>query len=159
LLCSLQDRLPRTFFDSPSKQTRKLDVDLVEAVERRLALVEDQMSSLKSLFQVQWDMSRQLKQDISSIQSELDAATRDDRLPNAQLLVQMEAICGERDALQHELQDQTTKLEQARMNMLQVERDLGAANTSRSNLSTQVCAHPSAMLHHTQHFSAAIMAY
>lgn len=150
----MKDRIPRTFFASPAKQTPKLDMDLVEAAERRCALVEDQMASLKELFQVQWGMSRQLKQDISSIQSELDAAKCDlekFNVRNAQLLAQMEAVCGERDERQHELQEHTTT-------SAQVERDFDAANASKDSLSTQICSHPSHSAH-TLYFSPARIAW
>lgn len=49
----------------------------IEVVERRCRLIEEQVTSLKDLFQAQWGASRQLMGSILSIQNELDEAKRE----------------------------------------------------------------------------------
>jgi hypothetical protein len=139
------DPLPRSLFGIELAAKRcppKVDLNLVEGAERRVSLVEDQMVNLKELFQTQWGMCRQLKQDLATIQSDLDAAKRDVSTANYEgthLLSQVTIeVCGERDALKQQLEWQASKLEQALMDMLQVEKDLESANKANASLTTQL---------------------
>ena len=71
------DPVPRSLFGIELAAKTPLHFHLVEGAERRVSLVEDQMVNLKELFQTQWGMCRQLKQDLATIQSDLDAAKLD----------------------------------------------------------------------------------
>jgi chromosome segregation ATPase len=136
------DPVPRSLFGIELAAKTPLHFNLVEGAERRVLLVEDQMVNLKELFQTQWGMCRQLKQDLATIQSDLDAAKLDVRTANFEsthLLSQVTIeVCGERDALKKQLESQASKLEQALMDMLQVEKDLESANKANASLSAQL---------------------
>jgi hypothetical protein len=136
------DPVPRSLFGIELAAKTPLHFNLVEGAERRVSLVEDQMVNLKELFQTQWGMCRQLKQDLATIQSDLDAAKLDVRTANFEsthLLSQVTIeVCGERDALKKQLESQASKLEQALMDMLQVEKDLESANKANASLSAQL---------------------
>ena len=138
------DPVPRSLFGielAAHKSGAKVDLHLVEAAERRVALVEDQVVNLKELFQAQWGISRQLKQDLATIQSDLDAAKRDantENFENTELLSQITSeVCRERDSLRQQLEQQSLKLEQTLMDMLQLEKDLDAAHKAKAGLSAQ----------------------
>ena len=139
------DPLPRSLFGIELAAKRcppKADLNLVEGAERRVSLVEDQMVNLKELFQTQWGMCRQLKQDLATIQSDLDAAKRDVSTANfegthflSQVAIE---VCGECDAHKQQLEWHASKLEQALTDMLQVKKDLESANKANASLTTQL---------------------
>lgn len=79
----------------------------IGSAEKRCKLVEEQISSLKQLFQVQWGLSQQVNVDIAQLRGELAAERRDvekGRFQSSLLLEEIQSVRNDRDALQNQVQ-------------------------------------------------------
>jgi len=123
----------RTLFAVQRKDEPQLQMELVEAVER-CGHMEDKLESLTDLCKVQWGISRQLRNEMAQIQTELSAEKREMEkfdFKSLQLLSQMHELHEERVALRQQLQEQATNLEQTLTDVLQLGTDLEIAQNAK----------------------------
>ena len=76
------------------------------SAERRCKLVEEQVSNLKELFQVQWDLSQQVNVDITQLREEIVVQKREVEkswFETSQLFEEVQNVRLERNALQKQV--------------------------------------------------------
>ena len=116
------------------KDEPKLQMELVEAAECRCGHMEDKLESLTDLCKVQWGISRQLRNEMAQIQTELLAEKREMEkfdFESLQLLSQMHEMREESVEMRQQLHEQAINLEQTLTDVLQLGMDLEIAQNAK----------------------------
>jgi len=77
----------------------------IASAERRCKLLEEQVSKLKGLFELQWTQVRQVQDEIVDLEKGIASSTRDfekARFESSQQFWQMKSVCHERDELEQQ---------------------------------------------------------